>query len=418
MICRKSSKIDRPSHIFFVTHMLTRHFYEDDEVIASLRWCIRKGRTKEALFWCLELLESEMKECLMQELYATWIWYFGVGKLSALVSFGNLDTENDILSFACGLSRLPDKSRDRSTLVLLLYGAMDTIQPDRASEFPCLKPIFQEIGCNDIEKAFANSVYQGKARLAFDLSRPLWSNPRRVYEILDKIQQLKHKQALTEYITLFELNDESASRACAIAAVCLDRKRLADSLNPLNLQLPAELVATVEEWKEMVGRRKRRVFAIPHECLYYGTRRGRLSNKESTLKTLYTVSDKTLEGCPFWDRVIEEEVPWLEDDRKEAFYDLYFPDDIPDEWSKQDQEKSHSFGSLINNEIPNYAKYVDRWLHNMPARSVWLNNRDLRKLCSEEKDWTTVFDERWCAVVSTWCLTPVKERRLVLADEV
>ncbi len=400
--------------------MFTRHFYEDDEVIASLRWCIRKGRTKEALFWCLELLESEMNQTLLQELYSIWIWYFGIGKISALLFYANLDTQKDILSFVSGLSRLSDKARDKSTLVLLLYGAIDEKQPDRASDFPCLHPIFQSMGCSDLEKAFANAVYQGKTRLAFDLSRPLWSNPRRVYEMLDKIQQIKHKAVLTDYISLFEFNEagiEWPTRACMIAAVCLDHKRLQESLKPLNLEIPPDLVATIEEWKEIVGRRKRRVFPIPHECLYYGTKRGRLSNKESTLKTLYTVSDKTVEGCPFWNRVIEDEVPWLEDDRKEAFYDLYFPDDIPDEWSKQDQEKSHSWGCLINNETPNYGKYVDRWLHNMPARSVWLSNRELLILCSEEKAWDDVFDNRWASVVSTWCLTPVKERRLILADE-
>jgi hypothetical protein len=191
-----------------------------------------------------------------------------------------------------------------------------------------------------------------------------------------------------------------------------------ESLKLLNLEMPVEIVASIEEWREKLGRRARRVFPIPHECLYYGTKRGRISNKETTLKTLYSLSDKTLEGCPFWTRVIEEEVPWLEDDRKEAFYELYFPDDIPDEWSKQDQEKSHGYGCLINNETPNYEKYIHRWLHNLPNRSVWLTNRDLLKLCTEEKVWNKVFDERWVPIVSTWCLIPVKERRIVLADEV
>lgn len=401
--------------------MFTRHLYEDDEVIASLHWCIRKGRTKEALFWCLELLDSEMEQHLLEELYKLWIGYFGIGKLSALLTFANLETQKDILSFVCGLSRLSDKTRDGSTFLLLFYGAMDEKQPDRASGFSCLNGLFQEFDCSDLEKAFANAVYQGKARLAFDLSRPLWLNPRRVYEILDRIQQIKHKGLLSEHLSLFEFNETTAeweSRACAIAAVSLDKKRLLESLKPLHLEIPVEIAISIQEWKERVGRRNRRVFAIPHECLYYGTKRGRLSNKETTLKRLYSVSEQTLEGCPFWTRVIEEEVPWLDDDRKEAFFELYFPDDIPDEWSKEDQEKSHGYGCLINNETPTYTKYVDRWFRNISTRSVWLTNRELLKLCSEEKPWNKIFDERWVSVVSTWCLTPVKERHLVLADEV
>jgi hypothetical protein len=401
--------------------MFTRHLYKDDEVIAALRWCIRKGRTKEALFWCLELLDSEMKETLMQELYETWIWYFGIGKLSALVSFANLETDQEILRFVCGLSRLPTGARDRSTLVLLLHGAMDEKQPDRASGFPCLKPLFEKMNCSDLEKAFANAAYQGKARLAFDLSRPLWSEKSRVYEILDGIQRIKHKGLLTEQTSLFEFNEsgtEWPTRACAIAAICLDRKRLTESLKLLNLDPPPDLIASLEEWKECAGRRKRRIFPIPHESLYYKTERGLLSNKETTLKELYGINEECLEmACPFWRRVVEEEVPWLDDDRKESFYDLYFPDDIPDEWSKQDQEKSHGYGCLINTEIPNYTKYIDRWFSNMTTRSVWLNNRDLRNLCSQEKVWREVFDDRWDSIVATWCLTPVKERRLVLADD-
>jgi hypothetical protein len=129
------------------------------------------------------------------------------------------------------------------------------------------------------------------------------------------------------------------------------------------------------------------------------------------------MSYTTLEGCPFWTRVIEEEVPWLDDDRKEAFYDLYFPDDIPDEWSRQDQEKSHGFGCLINTEVPNYQKYIDRWLRKVVTRSIWLPDRHLMNLCAEEKVWDSVFDKPWLEIVSRWCLTPVKKRVLVVADD-
>ena len=33
-----------------------------------------------------------------------------------------------------------------------------------------------------------------------------------------------------------------------------------------------------------------------------------------------------------------------DDDTLEQFFDTYFPDDIPDEWSKEDQLKSHGRG--------------------------------------------------------------------------
>ena len=400
--------------------MLTRHFYEDDEVKASLRWCMRKGRIREALFWCLELLDSEMEDLVQQELYTTWVWYFGIGKLSALLLITSLDTRANLLGFVYGLTRLSNESRDKSTLVLLLYGAIDRLQPDRANGFPCLQPLFQELACSAIEQAFANAVYQGKARLAFDLSRPLWSNKRRVYEILDRVQLIKHKGSLSDCMTLFEFQDDGNSwptRACAIASACLDKKRLQESLKPIQMELPPDLVAFLEECKELTGRRARRLYPVIHESLYYTTKRGLVSNKESNLKELYEISDKTLEGCPFWNRVLEEEAPWLDDERKEAFYELYFPDDIPDEWSKKDQEKSHGYGCLINKEIPSYAKYIDRWVRDMPARSSWISNHTVRNLSATENDWSTLFDSRWNEIVSTWCLTPVKKRVLVLAED-
>jgi hypothetical protein len=250
--------------------MFTRHLYESDEVIAALHWCIRKGRTSEAVFWCLELLDSEMETVVYEELYKIWLWYFGLGKLSASLSFANLDTHQDIIAFVSGLSRLPMEARDRSSLALLLYGSTDMKEPDRASHFPCLNHIVTNLKCSPIEQAFANATYQGKARLAFDLSRPLWQTPRRVYELLDQIQQIKHKGTLSEILTVFEVNEGRcvwAGRACAVASVCLDMKRVKESLKPLHLTVPVELVADIEDWKQLVGRRSRRVVAIPYECL-------------------------------------------------------------------------------------------------------------------------------------------------------
>lgn len=402
--------------------MFTRHLYQHDEVISALHWCLRTGRAKEALFWCTELLDSEMEETIHKELFLGWLWLFGIGRLSILPSLSNLVTKEDILQLVYNMARLPNEARDRSVLVLLLLGSSDEKQPDRASGFSCLQPLFDSIQCSPLEKAFASAVYQGKSRLAFDLSRPLWqTNPRRVYDLLDRIQEIKHKGTLSEHLTLLEFHETTLVwpiRACAVACVCLDKKRIHRSLKPLDCTLPSDVQTSLSEWNTLLGRRKRRMYSIPQECIYYKTKRGCISNKESTLKELYEVSHETLEGCPFWTRVIEEEVPWLDDDRKEEFYDLYFPDDIPDEWSRQDQEKSHGWGSLINAEVPNYAKYIDRWMRNLPTNAYWCTNRDLSKLCKQdEPDWDHVFTRPWSEIVSSWCLTPVKKRILILNEE-
>ncbi len=394
--------------------MFTRHFYEVDEVVAALRWCMRQGRTKEALFWCLELVDSEMVDRLREELYTSWLWLFGLGCLSGL----QLLQEEDYIGTVYALTRLSKEKRDRSVLLLLLLGSTDTQQPDRPSFFPSLQSFFEEKQCSALEQAFLSSVYQGKSRLAFDLSRPLWQeNPTRVFELLQDIQQKKYNQSnLAEILTLLEFQSMEtwATRACAIGAVCLEKKRLLQSLKPIEVSLSPELIASIEEWKELTGRRKRRQFGIPIECLYKITERGRLSNKQSTLEKLYRLNEQTLEGCPFWNRVLEEEVPWLDDERKEAFYEQYFPDDIPDEWSKQDQEKSHGWCVLINSEVPNEKKYIDRWYRDLQNRAYWFTYHQFQNL---EKTGLDLLDQPWLEIVSTWCLTPVKKRILVVEGD-
>lgn len=397
--------------------MFTRHLYEADEVIAALKWCMRQGRIQEALFWCEELIESEMEEELKTVLYSSWLWYFGLSCLSALPSL----QEEDYIGFVYGCTRLAKERRDRSILVLLLYASMDQEMPDRPSYFPQLQKFFQEQNCSELEKAFLSSVYQGKSRVAFDLSRSLWQeDSRRTFELLNQLQVIKHNQSsLSDCLTLLEFQTEEVwgSRACAVAAVSLDKKRLLPSLKPLDMKIPEPLLNTMQEWKNLTGRRKRRIYKIPEECLYKMTERGRMSNKEKTLHKLYTLSEETLAGCPFWNRVLEEEVPWLDDERKETFYEFYFPDDIPDEWSKEDQEKSHGWCCLINQETVKQKKYIERWFLNMTTRSSWCLDRDLQRLI-QEKEWQEVLDQPAREVVSKWCLTPVKKRILVVESDV
>ena len=396
--------------------MFTRNLYELDEVLAALRWSMRQGRTQEALFWCFELVESECEEQLKEELYKSWLWLFGIGCLSGV----ELLQQETYYEIVYALTRLPKEKRDRSVLILLLLGSQDTKLPDRVNTIQkCQSFLFQE-NYTDLEKAFIFAVYQGKSRLAFDLSRPLWQeNSTRVYTLLQSLQTFKHNSSrLSEILTLLEIQEKEcwATRACAIASVCLDKKRLSDSLKPLSHDLPQAMKECLEEWKQMLGRRKGRVYEIPRECLYKLTKRGRMSNKETNLQTLYTINESTLEGCPFWNRVLEEEVPWLDDERKEAFFDAYFPDDIPDEWSKQDQEKSHGLGSLINQETPNAKKYIDRWYRDFPTRAYWCTNRDMQRFI-HEKDLDSLLNQSWIESVSTWCLTPVKKRILVVDSD-
>ena len=107
-------------------------------------------------------------------------------------------------------------------------------------------------------------------------------------------------------------------------------------------------------WNKQIGRRKARVYAIPAEALDDTTTRGRLPAKYTNIDDVRNPVILLPEGCRFWKEVsmkigltVDAETGtarFPNDDVLEAFYEQYFPDDIPDEWSAADQGKSHGFG--------------------------------------------------------------------------
>ena len=52
---------------------LTRHIYTQDEVVAALMFCALRGKSVEATFWTLELLDSELVEEVMRALKQVWL---------------------------------------------------------------------------------------------------------------------------------------------------------------------------------------------------------------------------------------------------------------------------------------------------------------------------------------------------------
>jgi hypothetical protein len=85
---------------------------------------------------------------------------------------------------------------------------------------------------------------------------------------------------------------------------------------------------------------------------------------QSTVSSLNHV-EPSLIGCPFWEEAISEYgvieegcIVWNSDDDLEDFYDRYFPDDIPDEWTKAEKAVSHGDGLLAPTEMVTLYKYA------------------------------------------------------------
>ena len=127
---------------------------------------------------------------------------------------------------------------------------------------------------------------------------------------------------------------------------------------------------------------------------------------------------QALKGCPFWDTALESIV---DDETKEAFYEKYFPDDIPDEWSLEDQKKSHGFGSLIGDETLSTGKFIRSWYYGMESCVAWVGVRDALRLMTKiefELTGASLSDaieaqyEGLDVDMSEWNLEPVKKRVL------
>jgi hypothetical protein len=107
-------------------------------------------------------------------------------------------------------------------------------------------------------------------------------------------------------------------------------------------------------WTPLIGTRKARIYEIPTEALTPTTTRGSLSTKYTNIGELRDPVPSLFEGCAWWRARLQEvgavqdeetgAVLFPTDDVLETFYANYFPDDIPDEWSREDQLKSHGRG--------------------------------------------------------------------------
>ena len=92
---------------------------------------------------------------------------------------------------------------------------------------------------------------------------------------------------------------------------------------------------------------------------------------------LYHV-EKYIIGCPFWDEALQEYatvdegsvIHWTSEDKKETFYKRYFPDDIPDEWTKEEKDRSHGDGILGAEESITFFGYASRFF-SKSSRLYW-----------------------------------------------
>lgn len=369
---------------------LTRHFYALDEVHAALQYASNRNDRLETLFWCKELLLSQCVGETISTLFESWLWHKGPFQLQWLLRAwttlaGEELSEDDILLSAYQLSAISYRNRDYSLwniLVLTAQGPPERLTPKTPTVLP---------SSDDRECYFVRALFQGKAYSAWWMSRQITTD--RVWELLTwyATHCTKHTtsyhtclKALQHYEQLLGYRTEEYDtiiRCLAVLSLSLSPSQQTHSLSSLPLVIDATSHTRLAEWRQLLGKKSYRIYSIPTACLYGTTNRGRISWHCSTVSQL---NESQLIGCPFWEEALSEyamvvgaSIHWNSDDTMEQFYHRYFPDDLPDEWTKAEKERSHGDGLLDPRDTANLAKYARLFLSQC-ARLAWSSRSTVR----------------------------------------
>jgi len=385
---------------------LSRHFYSLEEVQAALLYTTSHNTPTEALFWCQELVISGSISEAISTLFQSWLWHTGPMRLQWLVNVWRSSliteelSEDDILLATYRLAAINQNQRDNSLWnILMLTMENPSKMPDRVTRKT--PPLSQEI-VDKKELYFIRAMFQGKARSAWWISQYLAID--RIWFLLDWFLENVPSVFKEEYKVCFSalknyellLGYKSAEydiivRCTAINMMCISVKRqelsfkVEPEIDVRNLQILNELDLSV-------GRKERRVHKIPTACLYGTTTRGMAQWTQKNYTQLYNV-EKYLIGCPFWDEALVKYstildsgiIQWHSDDTMEQFYDKYFPDDIPDEWTLLDQQQSHGDGILGPNDKVKLSKWSRTFMSKLPhlawnttkATNIYLEKLDI-----------------------------------------
>jgi hypothetical protein len=304
----------------------TRHFYESEEVCAALQSAILNRRIKESAFWLQELIDSGDSALAFHTLIETWLFYIQVpGWLEIAKS----------------------SSMHEAAMNLALYERRDTtVFSTLALQGESVDRITVE--CGTIANYLLCSIRQGRPRSAW------WA-----------AQQIGIKETwalLPNNLIKDECKD--SMWLCATLVLLCNHSIKSEPWKPLSV----DLCACITKWASLIGRRARRVYAIPiTDCVSIG-RRWTLAKGSTNLGRLYDIEKSIcIDGSGFWYRTILEhgftlEDGWRDDNDLEKFYTL-FPDDQPDEWSLSDQTKSHGSGMLRSDgETVSVTRWWRCWL--------------------------------------------------------
>ena len=351
--------------------LFSRHFYYIDEVKAALQYEIHRKRFTESLFWLTELIDSEEYQEIQNVFIKSWFYDIGLANLDILYNI-LITPSHDITALYQIVKTLKSSKNDCSLPVMLLYGISSPTYKNKNIIFKLPDVLIQEDKKID---TFIRACFLGKYLEAWLLSIPLWTNPN-LQLYIERIIKYKFKNNIFLVIVNFLKHNTIINIwyiRCIMIGICCFTEKLYVK-NDILKDLSTDELVKIKIWNNMFGKRARREFTIPKECLYGVTFRGTKTYEDNNVRELYDhtyliMNQKIYEEIEDQYETIEKFIE--NDDEYESFMDSYFPNDIPDEWSLTDQQKSHGIGVNQKSDKPNIRRYFDRWVDLKYDSKIW-----------------------------------------------
>lgn len=329
---------------------LTKNYYVAEEVRTALSYACKERKQADAVFWCHELVISHMAKAALETLYDCWLWTYGPCKLMWLTMAAAADM--DKLPRLAQLLAAVERDAQDSSMWVILRETKE--QPDRVAAHlatPCATAT--------LATYFQTACRQNKAAAAWWAAAQL--GPDETLRLAVEIWP--DREPWLRLIAAAPLGAKVTHCLIAVAASLWPAAWEA-SIRPI--PLPPVIVAPQGGAS---GPRTARALAIPRIALYGITQRGHMRQTTTTIGALRDI-EPSLTG-PYWEyalkahaagRQADGHIIWRSAEDQEEFYEVNFPDDIPDEWPLAEQDKSHGAGVLGPSETVGSGKLARIWL--------------------------------------------------------
>lgn len=359
----------------------------------------------DTAFWTIELCESNFEQECLDMLETIWIYNIGFGSWYSLrlIQFiydeGSIEQEK-LVEITCALARR--RTCDSTIFHLLLRGA--TTPLTWKPEFPHSKEYMT------VKEGVEDCLNRGKLNEAWLLGRAMGTD-----EQWQMLEEMASEQGRYEALQIVkELRScVYENLATSYVLVSLDEITWVSSQEKIENIIPKEVQESMDDWQLETSMRKRRAIKPKTEALLYLTERSEHTQYVSSEPDIQMGLLETLKKSEYWSCVLEHYMidnNWKSDEHSETFYETYFPDDIPDEWSLKSREMSHGRGLGKTIELAR-SRFIHYTLQRSKSLELW--NSQFKSDLDCTMDWSNLYSIK---PVIEMPLKPLKKNFVIMTS--